>query len=108
MSQHKYLLDLFTETDLVGGKSCDTLMVPNVKLNVEDGKMFADIKQYRWIVELGSFCNNLPRYYFFSECSESIYLISLDISLGFCLLYLERSPRRGILYNNYGHNKVEA
>ena len=47
LSQRKYVLDLLTKTCLIEAKPCDTPMVPNVKLNVEDGEVFVDPERYR-------------------------------------------------------------
>ena len=39
LSQRKYVLDLLSETGMIGCKPCDTPMIPNSKLQLEDGEL---------------------------------------------------------------------
>ena len=50
LSQRKYVLDLLNETSLLGTKSCNTPMIPNVKLGLEDGELLEDPKGYKQLV----------------------------------------------------------
>ena len=50
LSQRKYVLDLLSEIGMIGCKPCDTPMIPNSKLQLEDGELLQDPEQYRRLV----------------------------------------------------------
>ena len=49
-SQRKYILDLLSETGLLGACPADTLMDSTVKLDGEHGELFSDVGRYRRLV----------------------------------------------------------
>uniref|UniRef100_A0A2N9IFK3 Reverse transcriptase Ty1/copia-type domain-containing protein n=1 Tax=Fagus sylvatica TaxID=28930 RepID=A0A2N9IFK3_FAGSY len=50
LSQRKYVLDLLSETGLLGARPADTPMDSTVKLDGEQGELFSDIGRYRCLV----------------------------------------------------------
>lgn len=48
--QHKYVLDLLTETGLLGAKPSSIPMDPSVKLSQEDGALLPDAEHYRRLI----------------------------------------------------------
>ena len=42
LSQRKYVLDLLSETGMIGYKPCDTPMILNSKLQLKDGELLQD------------------------------------------------------------------
>jgi len=46
LSQRKYVLDLLSETGMLDSRPVDTPMDYHVKLDVNMGKLFADVGQY--------------------------------------------------------------
>ena len=50
LSQRKYVLDLLTETGLLGARPSDTPMDSSVKLSGDTGDFFPDIGRYRRLV----------------------------------------------------------
>ena len=47
----KYVIDLLSEIGMLRCKPCDTFMVPNSKLQLEDGKLLQDLEWYRRLVD---------------------------------------------------------
>ncbi|XP_043705425.1 uncharacterized mitochondrial protein AtMg00810-like [Telopea speciosissima] len=47
LSQRKYVLNLLTETGMLGCKPVDTLMDPHVKLGASNDREFADKHRYK-------------------------------------------------------------
>jgi hypothetical protein len=43
LSQHKYVLDLLSETGLLGARPADTPMDSTVKIDGEQGELFSDV-----------------------------------------------------------------
>uniref|UniRef100_A0A2N9F358 Uncharacterized protein n=1 Tax=Fagus sylvatica TaxID=28930 RepID=A0A2N9F358_FAGSY len=50
LSQRKYILDLLSETGLLGARPADTPMDSTVKLDGEHGELFSDVGRYRRLV----------------------------------------------------------
>ena len=50
LSQHKYVLDLLSETGMLDSRPVDTLMDYHVKLDANIGELFANIGQYSRLV----------------------------------------------------------
>ena len=50
LSQRKYVLDLLSETGLLGARPADTPMDSTVKLDGEHGELFSDVGRYRRLV----------------------------------------------------------
>jgi hypothetical protein len=102
LSQRKYILDLLSETGLLGARPADTPMDSTVKLDGEHGELFSDVGQYRrlvwkliyltvtrpditFVVGVVSQYMHAPR----QPHYEAIYRI---------LRYLKGAPGRGLLY----------
>ena len=50
LSQRKYVLDLLSETGLLGARPADTPMDFTIKLDNEQGELFSDVGRYRHLV----------------------------------------------------------
>ena len=50
LSQHKYVLDLLSETGMLDSRPVNTLMDYHVKLDADIGELFTDVGHYRWLV----------------------------------------------------------
>ena len=50
LSQRKYYLDILNDSGMIETQPCEAPMIPNVKLNVEDGNLLEDPEKYRKIV----------------------------------------------------------
>ena len=50
LSQRKYVLDVLEETGLLGSKSVETPMDPNVKLYEDQGELLSNPERYRCLV----------------------------------------------------------
>ncbi|KAL0846098.1 hypothetical protein Bca101_019344 [Brassica carinata] len=48
--QRKYVLDLLTETGLLGSKLSSIPMDPSIKLSLEDGELLSDVEAYRRLI----------------------------------------------------------
>ncbi|XP_031277632.1 secreted RxLR effector protein 161-like [Pistacia vera] len=93
-------------------KTCDTPMVPNVRLNAEDGEMFGDPERYRQIVgKLNYLIVTSPDIAFLVSVASQ-FMSSLRTSHWDAILhilkYLKGAPGRGILYSDHGYNKVKG
>ena len=49
LSQHKYVLDMLSETRKLGVRPCRTPMTPNVQL-IKEGELFEDPERYKRLV----------------------------------------------------------
>ena len=112
LSQRKYVLDVLTEMGLSEAKPCNTPIVPNVRLNVEDGEMFGDPERYRQIVgklnylivtrlDIAFSVSVVSQFMSFPRTSHWDAILHI-------LKYLKGAPGRGILYSDHGHNKREG
>ena len=103
LSQRKYVLDLLSETGLLGARLADTPMDSTVKLDGEHGELFSDVGRYHrlvgkliylivtrpditYAISMVSQYMHAPRQLHY----EAIYRI---------LRYLKGAPGRGLLYN---------
>lgn len=50
LCQRKYMLDMLTESGLLGCKPVDSPMIPETKLMTEDGELLHDPERYRRLV----------------------------------------------------------
>ena len=109
--QRKYVLDLLSETRKLGAKPCSSPMAPGVHLTRE-GELFEDPERYRRLV--GKLNYLIVTH---SDIAHSISVVSQYMSsstidnwaaVEHILCYLKGAPGRGILYSNYGHNRVEC
>ncbi|XP_031275449.1 uncharacterized protein LOC116133918 [Pistacia vera] len=91
-------------------KPCDTPMVPNVRLNVEDEEMFGDPERYRRIVGKLNYLTVTRPDIAFSVSVVSQFMSSPRTSHWDAVLhilkYLKGALGHGILYSDHGHNKV--
>ena len=112
LSQRKYVLDLLSKTRKLGVKPCSSPMVPGIHLTRE-GETFENPERYRRLVGKLNYLT-LTR----SDIAHSISVLSqyrfapmVDhhwATVEQILCYLKRAPRRGILYSNHGHNRIEC
>ena len=109
--QRKYVLDLLSETGKLGAKPCSSPMAPGVHLTRE-GELFEDPERYRRLVGKLNYLT-VTR----SDIAHSVSVLSQYMSsptidnwaaVEHILCYLKGAPGRGILYSNYGHNRVEC
>lgn len=107
MNQQKYVLDLLKETGLLGCKSVEMPMEPNIKLQPAKAGNMVDKGRYQrlvgkviylshtrpdmaFVVSLVSQSMHAPG----SEHKEVVFRI---------IRYLKGSPEKGLLYKNHGH-----
>jgi hypothetical protein len=102
LSQRKYVLDLFSETSLLGAHPADTLMDSTVKLDGEQGELFSDVGRYRHSVG--------KLIYLTVTCPDITYAVGVvsqythasrqpHYAAIYCILrYLKGAPGRGLLY----------
>ena len=111
LSQRKYVLDLLSETGKLGAKPCSFPMAPGLHLTRE-GELFEDSERYRRLVgKLNYLTVTRP------DIAHSVSVVSQYMSsptvdnwvaVEHILCYLKGASRRGILYSNHGHNRVEC
>ena len=111
LSQRKYVLDLLSETRKLGAKPCSSPIAPSLHLTRE-GELFEDPERYRRLVGKLNYLT-APRL----DIAHSVSVVSQYMSsptvdnwatVEHILCYLKGAPRRGILYSNHGHNRVEC
>ena len=105
------MLDLLPETGKLEVKPCNSPMVPSVHLTRE-GETFEDPRRYRRLVGKQNYLI-VTRH----DIAHSVSVVSQYMSTPMVdhwaiveqsLCYLKGAPRRGILYNNHGHNRLEC
>ena len=105
------MLDLLSETGKLGAKSCSSHMAPGVHLTRE-GELFEDLERYRRLVEKLNYLTVTRPDIAHSVSVVSQYMSSPTVdnwvAVEHILCYLKGAPRRGILYSNHGHNRVEC
>ncbi|XP_071933224.1 uncharacterized protein [Coffea arabica] len=111
LSQRKYVLDLLSKMEKLGIKPVSTPMIPNLQLTNE-GELLEDPGRYRKLVEK---LNNLTVTHLDIAYSVSVvsqYMSNSTVNhwavVEQILCYLKRAPRRGILYKNHGHTRIEC
>ena len=111
LSQKKYVLDLLSETRKLGAKPCSSPMTSGVHLTRE-GELFEDPKKYRRLVGKLNYLTVTRPDIAHSVSVVSQYMSSLTVdnwaAVEHILRYLKGALRRGILYSNHGHNRVEC
>ena len=105
------MLDLFFETGKLGAKPCSSPMAQGVHL-IKEGETFEDSERYRRLVgKLNYLIVTHP------DIAHSVSVVSpymsaptVDhwVAVEQILCYLKGALRRGILYSNYGHNRIEC
>ena len=107
----KYVLDLLSETGKLEIKLCSSLMVPDLHFT-EEGKTFEDLERYRRLVGKLNYLTitrldiahsvSFVSHYMFSPIVEHWAVVEQ------ILCYLKGAPRRGILYSNHGHKRLDC
>lgn len=112
LSQRKYVLDLLTETGMLGSKPLDSHMEQGVKLVADGGEILNNPERYRRLVDKLNYLTVTRPDIAFHVSVVSQFLSSPRTSHWDAVIrilrYLKKAPRKGILYQNHGHNKVEA
>ncbi|GAV83773.1 LOW QUALITY PROTEIN: hypothetical protein CFOL_v3_27218, partial [Cephalotus follicularis] len=103
LSQRKYVIDLLEETCMLGSKPIDTPMDPNVKLIVEDAEPLNDPKKYQRLVGKLNYLTVTPDIAFPVSVVSQSHNAVIRISR-----YPKGNPRRGLVYRDYGHRRVEG
>ena len=102
LSQRKYVLDLLTETGLLGTRPSDTPMDSSVKLDGDTGDFFPDIGRYRRLVgKLIYLTVTRPDItYAVGVVSQFMHAPRQPHFVAVCriLQYLKRAPGRGLLF----------
>lgn len=102
LSQRKFVLDLLSETGLLGARPVDTPMDSTVKLDAEQGKPFHDVGRYRRLVgKLIYLTVTRPDItYAVSVVSQYMHAPRQPHFEAVCriLRYLKCAPGRGLLY----------
>ncbi|XP_058751976.1 uncharacterized mitochondrial protein AtMg00810-like [Vicia villosa] len=112
-SQRKYVLDLLSETGMMGSKPCETPMKPGVKLTV-NGAPFSDPQKYVRLVEkLNCLTVTRPNIAFpVSVVSQFIFMSSPNNAHWEALIrivkYQKKASGKGIVYQDHEHMQVEA
>ena len=105
------MFDLLSKTGKLGVKPCSSPMVPSVHLTRE-GETFEDPKRYRRLVGKLNYLT-VTRH----DIAYSVSVVSQNMSspiihhwatIEQILCYLKGASRRGILYSNHGHNRLEC
>ena len=109
--KRKYVLDLLSETRKLAAKPRHSLMAQSLHL-IREGEWFEDPKRYRRLVgKLNYFTvTHLDIAYSVSVISQYMSSSTVDnwVVVEQILCYLKGVPGCGILYNNYGHNRLEC
>jgi hypothetical protein len=111
LSQRKYVLDLLSETHMLGCRSASTPIDLNHKLSVECGNPVNKERYQRLVGRLIYLCHTRPDISYVvsvvsrymhdprKEHLEVVYRI---------LRYLKSSPGKGIIFKSHGHLNVEG
>ena len=105
------MLDLLSETGKLGAKPGSSPMALGVHLTRE-GELFEDPKRYRRLVRKLNYLTITRSNIAHSVSVVSQYMSSPTIdnwaTVEHILCYLKGALRRGILYSNHGHKRVEC
>ncbi|GAV70213.1 hypothetical protein CFOL_v3_13711, partial [Cephalotus follicularis] len=113
ISQHKYVINLLTETGMLGAKPSDSPMDTNVKLYLDEGgNVLSDTKSYHRLVgKLNYLGVTRPDIGFFvsvvSQFMSSPRSTNMDAVMRI-LQYLKKAFGKGVLFQNHGHTDVEG
>ena len=109
LSQKKYVLDLLSETGKLAAKSCHSPMAQSLHLTRE-GKLFEDPKRYKKLVGKLNYLTVIgPNIaYYVSVVNQYMSSPTVDhwAVVEQILCYLKEASGCGILYSNYGHNRI--
>jgi hypothetical protein len=111
LSQRKYVLDLLSETVMLGCRPASTPIDPNHKLCTESGDPVNKEMYQRLVGKLIYLCHTRP------DISYAVSVVSrymhdprsghLDVVYQI-LRYLKSSPRKGLMFKSHGHLNVEG
>ena len=105
------MLDLLFETGKLAAKLCQSLMAQSLHL-IREGELFEDLERYRRLVGKLNYLIVTHHDIAYSVNVVSQYMFSPTIdhwaAIEQILCYLKGAPRRGILYSNHGHNRLEC
>ena len=111
LSQRKYVLDLLSETGKLAAKLCQSYMAQSLHLTRE-GELFEDPKRHRRLVGKLNYLTVTRHDIAYSVSVVSQYMSTPTVdhwaTVKHILCYLKGVSRHGILYNNYGHNRLEC
>ncbi|XP_057495256.1 retrovirus-related Pol polyprotein from transposon TNT 1-94 isoform X3 [Actinidia eriantha] len=112
ISQRKYVLDLLTETGMLGSKACDTPMEPNKKLGDDtDGEMVDRGRYQRLVGKLIYLSHTRPDIAFavsvVSQFMHAPHTTHYDAVIRI-LRYLKSAPGKGLFFGRHDHIQVEA
>ena len=104
------VLDLLSKTRKLGEKPCSFPMTQSLDLTRE-GELFEDFERYRRLVGMLNYLTVTRPDIAHLVSVVSQYLSSPTVdhwaNVEHILCYLKGAPKRGILYNNHGHNRIE-
>ena len=111
LSKRKYVLDLLSETRKMAAKPYQSPMAQSLHL-IRESELFEDPKRYKRLVGKLNYLivTHLDITYSVSIVSQYMSFPTVDhwAAVEQILCYLKGAPRRGILYNNHGHNRLEC
>ncbi|KAJ9548762.1 hypothetical protein OSB04_021305 [Centaurea solstitialis] len=112
LSQRKYCLDVLNDSGMIETKPCEAPMIPNIKLNIEDGDLLEDPGKYRRIVGKLNYLTITRPDIAFPVSVVSQFMSSPRTphweAVRHILKYLKGAPGLGILYQNHGHHVIEG
>lgn len=113
ISHRKYVLDLLTDTGLLGARPINTPPIEaNHGLNDQDGRPLIDAGRYQRLVgKLIYLALTWPNIAFtagvVSQFMHTLRTTHLEATFHI-MRYLKSTPGRGLLYFNIGHVKIEV
>ncbi|XP_071687751.1 uncharacterized mitochondrial protein AtMg00810-like [Rutidosis leptorrhynchoides] len=112
LSQRKYCLDVLSDSGMINAKTCETPMIPSIKLKTDEGELLMNLEKYRRIVGKLSYLTLTRPDIAFPVSVVSQFLSSPRTShwdaVTHILKYLKCTPGRGLLYQNHGHHTIEG
>ena len=111
LSQHKYVLDMLSETGKLGAKPCSTPIAPNIQFTKER-ELFEDPKRYRRLIGKLNYLTVTRPDIAYSVSVLSQYMSTPTIShwavIEHILCYLKEVLGHGILYKKHGHTRIKC
>jgi hypothetical protein len=111
LSQRKYVLDLLSETHMLGCRSASTPIDQNHKLSTESGDPVNKERYQRLVGRLIYLCHTRPDIsYVVSVVSRYMHdPRSGHLEVVYQILrYLKSSPGKGLMFKSHGHLNVEG
>lgn len=112
VNQRKYIVDLLSETGLLGCKPADTPIEPNVKLQPVKTKKVQNREQYQRLVGRLIYLSHTRPDIAFAVSMVSQFMHSPGSqhfdAVYRILRYLKGTPGKGLIFKKYGHLQVEA